>query len=67
MKYLFALVALSAMLCGCDSAKTQDYYVDHPDEMKADLAACKAANKNTYDCNEAAKAELILNAQKKQP
>jgi len=56
---------LAAALCGCEPARTQDYYVAHPDEMKADLDACKAAGKNTYNCNEAAKAELIVNAQKK--
>jgi hypothetical protein len=59
---IVVIAALAALLCACAPAKTQDYYVAHPDEMKADLDACKAAGKNTYDCNEATKAELILNA-----
>jgi type IV secretory pathway component VirB8 len=59
-KFVITAVVAVGMLCACTPAKTQDYYVAHPDEMKADLAACKAAGKNTYDCNEAAKAELIV-------
>jgi hypothetical protein len=59
-----AAIAVAA-LSACEPDKTQEYYVSHPDEMAADLAACKEQNKNTYNCNEAAKAAMIVKAQTK--
>ncbi len=60
MKYI--LVALGALLLwSCEQSKTQEYYVSHPNEMAADLAECQRLGKNTYDCNEAAKARFMLN------
>lgn len=64
MKIAFALIAM-AVLTACEPAKTQEYYMSHPDDMAADLAACKAQGKNTYNCNEADKAALQMNAKKK--
>ena len=57
----FAIIFFAAgLLSACEQAKTQDYYVAHPAEMAADLEECKRVGKNTYDCNEAAKAAVIL-------
>jgi hypothetical protein len=53
---LAVVVALSA----CGQTKTQDYYTTHPDELAADLAECKQLGNNTYNCNEAAKAAVLL-------
>jgi hypothetical protein len=39
--------------------------MSHPDDMAADLAACNEKGKKTYNCNEADKAALQLNAKKK--
>jgi len=63
MKYI--VVALGALLLwSCEQSKTQGYYMSHPDEMVSDLAECKRLGKNTYDCNEAAKAQFMLNQKK---
>ena len=48
------------VLSACEQTKTQEYYQSHPDEMSADLAECKQLGKNTYNCNEAYKAAVIL-------
>jgi len=64
MKIAFALIAMAA-LTACEPAKTQEYYMSHPDDMAADLAACNENGKKTYNCNEADKAALQLNAKKK--
>ena len=53
-------------LCACGQTKTQDYYLAQPDELAADLAACKAGGKSTYNCNEADKAAFIMNYKKKE-
>ncbi|MDE2260666.1 MAG: EexN family lipoprotein [Betaproteobacteria bacterium] len=59
MKYAF--VALSALvLWSCEQTKTQDYYISHPAELAADLAECQRAGKNTFNCNEAAKAKFMI-------
>jgi hypothetical protein len=64
MKVIFAII-VSAVLSACEPAKTQDYYLRHPDEMAADLAACKETGKKTFNCNEADKAALQLGSKKK--
>lgn len=61
MKHAVFIVALAGLLSACDTAKTEAYYLEHPEEMKADLAECKSQNKNTYNCNEASKAAVKLN------
>jgi hypothetical protein len=60
---MLALVTVAA-LSACGPAKTQDYYLSHPDEIAVDLAACKEHGKNTFDCNEADKAALLIKNQK---
>jgi hypothetical protein len=63
----FGFLVLAAMALGaCGQTKTQDYYLAHPDELAADLAACKSGGKSTYNCNEADKAAFILNSKKKE-
>ncbi len=63
----FAFVVGSAMALGaCGQTKTQDYYLAHPDELAADLAACKSGGTSTYNCNEADKAAFILKSKKKE-
>ena len=63
MKYI--VVALGVLLLwSCEQTKTQSYYMSHPAEIASDLAECKRLGKNTYDCNEAAKAQFMLNQQK---
>ena len=57
VKTALSLIAVAA-LCGCGQSKTQDYYLAHPGELATDLAACHKAGKNTFDCNEADKAEF---------
>lgn len=60
MKTKIALgLAVAAILSACGQTKTQDYYMDHPDELAADLAECKQLGKNTYNCNEAEKAAVL--------
>jgi hypothetical protein len=59
MKYLVVLLG-TLMLWSCEQSKTQSYYMSHPDEMVSDLAECNRLGKNTYDCNEAAKAQFML-------
>jgi hypothetical protein len=61
---VFMLVTVAA-LSACGQAKTQDYYMSHPDELTADLAACKEHGKSTFDCNEADKAALLVKNQKR--
>ena len=58
-KLALALVVVAA-LSGCGDTKTQEYYTSHPDEMTADLAECKQLGKNTFNCNEAAKAAAAI-------
>ncbi len=60
MKYIFVVLGV-LVLCSCEQSKTQAYYMSHPDEMASDLAECQRLGKNTYDCNEAAKARFMLN------
>lgn len=59
MKFILTVI-MAATLSACGQTKTQDYYVAHPQELTADLAECQRAGKNTYNCNEATKAALIL-------
>ena len=59
MKFVL-VIAMAIMLTACGQTKTQDYYLAHPDEIKADLTECQKAGKNTYNCNEAEKADWIL-------
>lgn len=59
MKFALA-VTVAVLLSACGQTKTQDYYLAHPDELKADLAECKKVGKSTYNCNEADKADWIL-------
>ncbi len=57
----FALtVIVAAVLSACGQTKTQEYYTSHPDELAADLAECKQVGKNTFNCNEADKAAVLL-------
>lgn len=58
MKIALALIATVA-LSACEPTKTQEYYSSHPEELAADMAECKALGKNTFNCNEAAKAAVI--------
>lgn len=61
----YIVVALGALaLWSCEQSKTQQYYMSHPNEIAPDLAECQRLGKNTYDCNEAAKAQFMLNQQK---
>jgi len=59
IKSAFILITLAA-LSGCGQTKTQNYYLSHPEELAADLIECHKAGKNTYNCNEADKANFIL-------
>jgi len=54
------LAAIGTSLSACEQTKTMDYYMSHPDEMAADQAECKRLGKNTYNCNEADKAAVLL-------
>jgi len=54
------VVVIVAALSACEQTKTQEYYMSHPDELAVDQAECKLLNKNTFNCNEAAKASAIL-------
>jgi nitrous oxide reductase accessory protein NosL len=60
LKHLMQAMFIVAALAACEQTKTQDYYMAHPDELAADLAECKKEGKNLYNCNEAAKAEVML-------
>lgn len=59
MKALF-YVGLLLGLAACENTKTKDYYLDHPDEIKTDLAECQKEGKNTYNCNQATLAVFQL-------
>lgn len=59
MKALFC-AGLLLSLVACEDTKTKDYYVDHPEEIKTDLAECQKAGKNTYNCNQATLAQFQL-------
>ena len=63
-KKIVIVMVISAALSACGQTKTQEYYMSHPDEMAADLADCKKMGKNTFNCNEADKAALILKNKK---
>ena len=61
MNKRFALaVVVVVALSACEQTKTQEYYMSHPDELSADQAECKQLGKNTFNCNEAAKAAVML-------
>ncbi len=51
------------LLAACGQTKTQDYYMNHPGEIPVDLAECQKLGKNTFNCNEAAKAAYMLRKQ----
>jgi uncharacterized cysteine cluster protein YcgN (CxxCxxCC family) len=59
MKFALAAVVVAA-LSACGQTKTQEYYLSHPDELAADQVECKQLGNNTFNCNEAAKAAVIL-------
>ena len=59
-KRIALVAAVVATLSACEPTKTQDYYMSHPDELTADLAECRKASKNTFNCNEADKAALLI-------
>ncbi len=59
-KKLALVAVVAAILSACGQTKTQDYYMSHQGELTADLAECKQLGKNTYNCNEADKAAVIL-------
>lgn len=59
MKYAFVMLC-ALFLWSCEQTKTQDYYMNHPAELAPDLAECQQQGKNTYNCNEAAKAKVML-------
>ena len=54
-----ALFCVLLSACG-EPSRTAEYYMAHPDEMKAQLASCQGTGLNTFNCNEAAKAEALL-------
>ncbi len=56
------MVCVGLLLClaACENTKTKLYYLDHPEEIKTDLAECQKAGKNTYNCNQASLAEFEL-------
>jgi hypothetical protein len=58
-RFALAIVVMAA-LSACEQTKTQEYYMSHPDELVADQAECKQLGKNTFNCNEAAKAAVML-------
>jgi len=60
IKKIALTIVAAAALSGCEPTKTQDYYMTHPEELTADLAECKKAGKNTFNCNEADKAVLLV-------
>ncbi len=62
MKYVIA-GCFALLLCACEQTKTQGYYLSHPDELDADLAQCQHESRNTYNCNEAAKADFMRHHQ----
>lgn len=51
---------LSLTLLGCEQTRTQDYYMNHPQELAQDLEACRAHQLSPYNCNEADKADYYL-------
>lgn len=59
-KNIILAVVVAAALSACGQTKTQEYYMSHPDELAADMAECKQLGKNTFNCNEAAKAAVFL-------
>jgi len=59
-KKIALAIVVAATLSACEQSKTQEYYMSHPDEMAADLAECKKIGKNTFNCNEAEKAAVLL-------
>ncbi len=59
MKYAFVVLG-ALVLWSCEQTKTQDYYTTHPAEIASDLAECQRSGKNTFNCNEAAKAKVML-------
>jgi hypothetical protein len=59
-KGLLFTVVVASLLSACGQTKTQEYYMSHPDELAADLAECKQAGKNMFNCNEADKAVALL-------
>jgi len=63
MRKIF-LLAFTTALCACEPTKTQEYYMSRPEELSADLAACKQDGRNTFNCNEAAKADIFLKQKK---
>jgi hypothetical protein len=59
IKIALAIIVVAA-LSACGQTKTQEYYMSHPDELAADQAECKQLGNNTFNCNEAAKAAVML-------
>ncbi|MDA8416340.1 MAG: EexN family lipoprotein [Betaproteobacteria bacterium] len=59
MKALLCM-GLLVTLVACGDTRTKDYYLDHPDEIKTDLAECQKEGKNTYNCNQATLAQFQL-------
>ena len=59
MKVLLCAGVLLSLVA-CEDTKTKNYYLDHPEEINADLSECRKAGKNTYNCNQATLAEYQL-------
>lgn len=55
-KSIALALIIFAALSACEQARTQEFYMTHPVELAADLAACREHDTNIYYCNEAEKA-----------
>ncbi len=60
MKRLWLITGMILGLVACEQTKTQDYYLNHPDDIATDLNECQRLGKHTYNCNEAARAQFLL-------
>lgn len=60
MRRLWLIAGMVLGLMACEQTKTQEYYQSHPDEITSDLNECQRLGKHTYNCNEAARAQFLL-------
>jgi hypothetical protein len=52
------IICCVVLLTACSKPKTVEYFIHHPEEMKAKLKACHQAEDESEECKNAADAQL---------
>jgi hypothetical protein len=54
------IIGCMVLLTACSKPKTVEYFISHPEEMKAKLKACHQAEDESDECKNAADAQLQM-------